>query len=183
MDQLLEKFSNTLRQERPGKMSIWSAFPGGKLIFDSDIHGGDSNEAFYSRILGKKELYILNFDQNGNAFGVFIKSVVNSTECWIEDKNHFLISFNSSERMTSPKRWFPKGDNTEYALYVYKDDNRLYTVGGFGYGYFTICKTNMNASYCMNLSWTYDKMEDTELTGTNHPQFFLTKRIVVLEMK
>ncbi|ELP90497.1 hypothetical protein EIN_018560 [Entamoeba invadens IP1] len=169
-------------EDRVPRQIGWGLLPKGSVLYDSDIYGGTSSDEFTKRIVGKRNLFFFNFDQKGNVFGAYIKSMITGTDVWIEDSNHFIISIDSTEPITSQKHWFPKGRNAKHALMVYKNDpNKLYTVGGFGYGYFTICKTNVCLSHCVNLSWEYKNMEDTDLNGTNHPQYFLTKRILVIE--
>ncbi|KAL7715688.1 TLDc domain-containing protein [Entamoeba marina] len=159
----------------------WSELKQFNVLFDSDVDGNVSNETFNSKVIGKSNLYYINYDEDGNVFGCFVKDEVWKTNEYINGLGWFMFSLNSNERIKNPKRWLPK-QSCDEGFILYEKHVSYYAIGNSGWNDFCVCKINQKSSWCDNISKAFKGLGNSDLTGSRFPNLFSVKRIVVIQM-
>ncbi|EMD49194.1 Hypothetical protein EHI5A_107940 [Entamoeba histolytica KU27] len=168
----------------------WSALKKCNLIYDSSIN---CYEEFRRSVICRSNLFFINFDDQGNVFGAFVKKQITKINVFVKDKDHFLFSLNANGRIVTPIRFLPKKNQYDCAVTIFaevskkekKNDTRLYQIGSFelGRGSMGIRAIGEKKSDCCHLSQSYEGIQNLTLTGTNHPAEFTTRRVIVVQME
>ncbi|ELP92778.1 hypothetical protein EIN_372000 [Entamoeba invadens IP1] len=169
-------------------LAEWSGTTDGTVVYDSNVDSKLARE-FYSSVLNKTNIYIINIDERGYIFGSYFEKVIDKMDVWFYDEKHFIFSLDSKGLFPAPTRWNSKlGEQGGIRLYD-KDMNKLYEVGngefwsGVRFGYFTIADINVKNSFNNNISFRYDNIKNTDLNGLNSPNStFSVERIIVVQM-
>ena len=125
--------------------------------------------------MNHNQLYFIVIDSNNNVFGHYHSSVINKIDSDIYDSNMFIFTLNNNGRCEI-KKFDNKNGNTYTCIYK---DNDYYEC----YGYY-INKIDTNDSFIdSSIENCYSGIEKTTLTGNYNPNYFTTKRIIVIQMK
>ena len=127
--------------------------------------------------MNHNQLYFIIIDSKNNVFGHYHSSVIDKINNWIYDSNIFIFTLNSNGRCEIKK--FNNKNGNEAYTYIYKDNNYYYSC--YGYAIYQI-DTN-NSSINSDIEKYYSGIENTTLTGNYYPNYFTTKRIIVIQMK
>ncbi|ELP94069.1 hypothetical protein EIN_183860 [Entamoeba invadens IP1] len=150
------------------------------LLYDSKKDEG-SNKTFNTSVMHKTNVFIINIDENGHFFGVFVKKPMTLDNGFNEDRDHFIFALNGEGRK-SPEMWRMK--TTEFGgIKLIRDDDILYEVGTCD-GSFEIYKIGIKESKCNMLGMVYNGMSDKDLNGTNwiRKQKFAVSRVIALQI-
>ena len=146
------------------------------VLYDSDIDGKDSS-IFRNKIINHNQLYFIIIDSNDNVFGHYHSGVINKIDSRIYDSNIFMFTLNNNGRC-GIKKFDNKGGDDAYT-YIYNSDNYYYCYDGYD-----ICQIDTNNSFIFDYIENYfSGIEKTILTGNYFPDYFTTKRIIVIQMK
>ena len=132
--------------------------------------------------MNHNQLYFIIIDSKNNVFGHYHSSVIDKINNWIYDSNIFIFTLNSNGRCEI-KKFNNKNVNNAYTC-IYNDNNYY----GCGYGYGNNCygiyqiDTN-NSRINSSIENYFSGIEKTILTGNYNPNYFTTKRIIVIQMK
>ncbi|KAL7715424.1 TLDc domain-containing protein [Entamoeba marina] len=154
----------------------WSNLNEFTLLFDSDIHGFVNNKEFSSYLLNKKNLYIINFDEDGNVFGGYVNSRITDSRSFITDENAFVFSLLRNGVVKNSKyNIIPSSKNESFAL--------VGSLGFYVFGKIDIAVKQLgdNAAFCKQASFNYNG-EEFPFTDHQFPNTFKLLRIVVVEM-
>ena len=119
---------------------------------------------------GKQNIAIIGFTKVGDVFGGFFSVAVTAQNEWIDDLNIFAFSFESHGRCMTPQRVVGRnGLKMKANLKFYKNSNRFvaFCVGDDFVGAFFLLGDEKSHSYCENMSWGFEGIQDTTLTGKN----------------
>lgn len=126
--------------------------------------------------MNHNQLYFIIIDSNDNVFGHYHSSVIDKIRSNIYDSNIFIFTLYNNGR-SEIKKFDNKGGNNAYTC-IY-NDNSYYDC----YGY-SINQIDINDSYIVNsIEDRFSGIEKTTLTGNYYPNYFTTKRIIVIQMK
>ena len=157
------------------KLEEWSGKKYSSVLYDSDIDGKDSS-IFRNKILNHNQLCFIAIDSNDNVFGHYHPGVIDKINGWIYDNNIFIFTLNSNGR-SGVKKFNGKHGNTYTWIY---NGNDYY---GCSWGY-DIYQIDTNRSGISDYIVDYfEGIETTTLTGNCIPDYFTTKRVIVIEMK
>ncbi|KAL7713221.1 hypothetical protein QTN25_009281 [Entamoeba marina] len=168
----------------------WSNCTSGSVLYDSD-RDGQSNECFNEKVIGKSNIFFINFDEFGNIYGTFVKKSLtkHNTRCidhyFNPDNDHFIFSLRTDGK-SQPTCWYlKKSPNGRSGIYLYnnevKNNNCLYVVGQLGF--MTIAKSTVEESDFYKLSNEYEDMNDFDLNGRNGwNERFIVDRVLVIQM-
>ncbi|BFU19283.1 trichohyalin, putative [Entamoeba histolytica] len=149
------------------------------ILFDSDIDNWNKNTSvFDQRIMNKEHIIIIIEDEDGNKFGGYIHSKIESAREWINDSQSFVFSLESKGRIEGMKKFDIK--QPQYAFILHnQSDNYLF---GIGYDIGVFKENNKTKSHCNQRSFKYEGIKNA-LCGNKFPNRFTPKRIIVIEMK
>ena len=169
----------------------WSDMIFQDVIFDSE-HNNWSLETseFDDIILDKNNVIFLFEDTNGNLFGGFIGSKINSIRSdekgkiignIIGDINSFVFSLRSNGRLKEPEKFMIKPENNHYAFQLRnKKCKDLFTIG---FNDIRIMKKDFkNECYCEQFDFDYNGKENV-LIGNEGNNYFELQRFQVFQMK
>jgi len=125
--------------------------------------------------MNHNQLYFIIIDSNDNVFGHYHSSFINKIGSNIYDSNIFIFTLNSNGRCGIKKFNNKNGNNAYTCIY---NGNNYYGCGGY-----YINQIDTNRSYIGNIEDCYSGIEKTTLTGNYYPNYFTTKRIIVIQMK
>ena len=161
----------------------WSGKEVDRVIYDSEIDGEEST-IFRSRILNHNYLYFIFVDSDNNVFGHYLPCTINrfgykdSSKQLIDD-NIFVFSLYSNGRCKT-SRYLSNNKGT--FVYIYNNNNYCFCGGGyFGYRINEIGERSSSIDYGM--SQCFKELNPCIFTGSCVPNRFVTKRIIVIEMK
>ena len=172
----LQQYPNILTQFKE-----WKSSSDGQIIFDSRAQNwSKSTSEFTTTLKGKKKIFIVINDMDGNIFGGFISKEITNENEWITDDNAFLFTIESNQRIAHPTKYPIKAEKAEHAFIMFGDDFDL--LFQFGYGYdIVVCKQdhlqNLNSGV-NETSFDFQKIKNPLITGKT----FVPMRIVVIEM-
>ncbi|KAL7717254.1 TLDc domain-containing protein [Entamoeba marina] len=155
------------------KLKEWSGKQICSIIFDSDIDGDGTNNVLMNKVMNKKNLYFISFDNENNVFGGYVDITIDTTGLYTTDPNSFTFSLIRNGKMKNIK-YNIKNDHQLYAFYLRPNDF-FYTFGGSHD--ILVYKIGNSNSHCDPYSYEYN--------GEKHPFvdnfYFITKRILVLK--
>ncbi|KAL7722967.1 TLDc domain-containing protein [Entamoeba marina] len=160
------------------KLKEWCGTKKCSVIFDSTTDGDGSNDGLNNKIIGKKNLCFISFDDNHNVFGGYVDTLINKTYEFITDPNAFLFSLKRNGKV-SDKIYPIRSTKHNKAFYLYSNDDRLYYFGNGGD--ISISKVDYLNSWCDPNSYEYNNQENT-FVDCNYPNHFDIKRLIVLQM-
>ena len=158
------------------KLEEWSGKKYSSVLYDSDIDGKDCS-IFRNKIMNHNQLCFIAIDSNDNVFGHYHPGVIDKIypNCNY-DNNIFIFTLNSNGR-SGVKKFNRKNGYTCTGIY---NNNDYY---GCGYGYY-IRQIDTNGSYINDdIVYFFEGIETTTLTGNCLPDYFTTKRVIIIEMK
>ncbi|EKE39280.1 hypothetical protein ENU1_134920 [Entamoeba nuttalli P19] len=175
---------NFLPSHQMTQIEMWSRKKAGNVVFDSKTDEWDKDTSVFDKnIMYREHLMIIITDTEGNRFGGYINSYINGTGYWINDPNAFVFSLESKGR----KRGMMKFDIKEPQDAFYLCNQSSDWLFGFGkdnesgYDIGVYKESNKAISYCHQHSYDYNSLSNA-LCGKQHPEHFIPKRIIVIEM-
>ena len=161
----------------------WTGKSRATIVFDSTvdefIHDG-----LFNKVKGKRNIAIVGFTTDGDVFGGFFSLAVTELWRWIYDRNIFAFSFESHGRCMTPQRFVVNEMLKEKAnLRFFKNDNYGF-VAVWASGYDGLYLGNERSdSYCCDMSFGFEGIEDTTLTGKtgnyNGPYHHCTRLVAI----
>ena len=125
--------------------------------------------------MNHNQLYFIIIDSKNNVFGHYHSSVIDKINNWIYDSNIFIFTLNSNGRCEIKKF---NNKNVNNAFTYIDNDNNYYCNG------YDIYQIDTNNSFInSDIENYYSGIEKTILTGNYYPNYFTTKRIIVIQMK
>ncbi|KAL7718253.1 TLDc domain-containing protein [Entamoeba marina] len=183
-DKQLEKIGQSLYY-----LQQWSNKKNYSIIFDSKIDGDGSNDVLRKKILNKRNLYFIHFDNDNNVFGGYINEPILEKENGVNrDFKAFVFSLQQDNVIINQQFYYPQGFHSCNTLYLYSMKNVLYNFGGSDIVVYPI---NDNHSRCVPKSFDYSVEESLlEMVGfyttkrclKDSKDEFVINRIVILEM-
>ena len=151
------------------------------VVFDSDRDGMERS-SFVASVVGRSNVMLVVFDDAGNVFGAFAKSLVKRAGKWVKDKGWFVCSFASRGVPVQPQRWARKRDDVTdpKRAFLLNDDpasGNWVSVGDFPCG---IRIGSHNWNHCRSLSLLFDGIGDLTLSGNTFPTPFVLRRLIVV---
>ena len=125
--------------------------------------------------MNHNQLYFIIIDSKNNVFGHYHSSVIDEIGNNIYDSNIFIFTLNSNGRCEIKKF---NNKNVNNAFTYIDNDNNYYCNG------YDIYQIDTNNSFInSDIENYYSGIEKTILTGNYYPNYFTTKRIIVIQMK
>ncbi|KAL7712391.1 TLDc domain-containing protein [Entamoeba marina] len=180
----IDDFQNEIEIMSIGKsLSIlenWCNLSNSNIVYDSD-RDNIENKTLINKIIGRDNLYFINFDDEGNIFGGFIHSKITATfpSCMI-DPNAFVFSL-SKNGIQNPKRFMIHKKYADSAFWLNSEDgDYLYCFGNDVF----IFRIGDHSSYCGEFHFDYEGISPalTNKHGWRVDQRFSVERIVVIQM-
>ena len=178
-------------------------------LFDSEIDNWKMNTSLFDqKIFGKEKLVFVVEDTEKNIFGVFVNKRIDNYRItkkqpieedkkekksdtyfqqWegerITDRNAFLFSLRSNERLEKPMTFLIKKKLKDWAFKLYKQDwGTLFSMGGGND--ISLKKENFKTKcYCKQQSFDYQGKENVLVGNEGKENTFEVKRIQVWQMK
>ncbi|KAL7718480.1 TLDc domain-containing protein [Entamoeba marina] len=163
------------------KMKEWSGKQHYNIIFDSKIDGDGSNNVLSDKVINKKNLYFIHFDNRQNIYGGYVNELIDGYDEDINDPNAFVFSLKRNNQNTL-KKYSIKQDQHHYAFYINSKQDLLYNFGSDD----NICKDITTSkvgdpgSYCNPYSYEYNGENKPLSDDTNNE--FTVERILVIQM-
>ncbi|KAL7714419.1 TLDc domain-containing protein [Entamoeba marina] len=164
------------------KMKEWSGKQHYNIIFDSKIDGDGSNNVLGDKVMNKKNLYFIHFDNRQNIYGGYVNELIDGYRKDINDPNSFVFSLKRNNQNTL-KKYLIKQDQHHHAFYLCSNYKVLYSFGstnGSTCDDITTLKVGDPQSYCKPYSYEYN--------GENKPlsddgkKGLTVERILVIQM-
>ena len=160
------------------KLELWCGSKYGSVLYDSEVDG-KKPEIFRKKVMGHKQLYFLVVDDKENVFGHYHPSKISGYENTI-DSGIFVVTLNNNGRC-GIKKFLTKsyqGDNPfTHILY-----NPLSIQDDFYFcNFYEIHGIGLKTSGVFYVNDYLKGISCTTLTGST--DFFITTRVMVLEMK
>ncbi|KAL7712291.1 TLDc domain-containing protein [Entamoeba marina] len=160
------------------KLREWSKKQNCSVLFDSKIDGDGGNDVLLNKVINKRNLYFISFDNENNVFGGYVDTIINKTNSFITDPNAFTFSLMRNNDKKNNK-YEIKNNNQQYAFYLFSNKDDMY---GFGGGNaIHVGKINNSNSYCTSYSFEYTG-DQHPFVDKNYPTQFAMKRILVIQM-
>ncbi|KAL7715601.1 TLDc domain-containing protein [Entamoeba marina] len=172
----LKQFNNSVNA-----LLEWSGKDSFIILFDSDLDG-DGKKILSKKVINKKNLYFISFDNENNIFGGYMNEIIYDTDCSIGDPNAFIFSLIRNGTVINKKYSIMKSEERR-VLNVRSYSNILYQFG-FGCYYLQsdIIATSINYEsryYCLPTSYKYNEEQQPLRDCSN---LYSMTRILVLEM-
>ena len=163
----------------------WTGKGSATIIFDSTVDEF-TDQGLFDKVKGKANIALVGFTTDGDVFGGFYNVAVTEQNRYFFDPNMFIFSFESHGRCETPKRFDVKAEERgKRYVRFYKDNSngRFVDIGGFA-GCFYL-GNEKSRTWCYNLSYGYEGIEDTTLTGkpNGYPNFHHCTRIVAIQLE
>ena len=163
-----------------------------EVIFNSDFCDWSVNTStFDMHLFNRSNIVIRVEDIEGNIFGGFIKSKINSLRYEenntvlgnvIDDKNSFVFSLKSNGRLDNPEKFVIKQEYADWAFQLYRSDEKyLFSIGG-GEDISIKKKEMKSNNFCKQIVYDYKGKENVLIgkEGVENP--FTVKQIQVWQM-
>ncbi|KAL7714422.1 TLDc domain-containing protein [Entamoeba marina] len=162
-------------------MKEWSGKQHYNIIFDSKIDGDGSNNVLGNKVMNKKNLYFIHFDNRQNIYGGYVNELIGGYSKLINDPNSFVFSLKRNNQNTL-KKYLIKQNQHHHAFSLCSNFKVLYY---FGYDDnncrdITTFKVGDPHSYCLPYSYEYNGENKPLSDGTNNK--FTVERILVIQM-
>ena len=143
----------------------WTGKSDVKVLYDSTVDEFVANAVFQA-VKGRRNIAIVACTTEGDVFGGFYTVAVTQQSQAFYDPNIFVFSFESHGRCMTPQRFTLKRVFKKRAfMFFYRNrfEGRFLDFGvgdcGFGLG------DEQAPTCCWCVSWVFDGMDDTTLTG------------------
>ncbi|KAL7715609.1 TLDc domain-containing protein [Entamoeba marina] len=170
----LEQFNMSIQS-----LFEWSGKQNYNIIFDSDLDG-DGKGVLENKVIHKRNLYFISFDNENNIFGGYVDTIINKTGR-ITDPNAFVFSLIKNGKMKNIK-YNIKNNQQKNVFCLNSNYVYLYLFGRYdGEGRDILTpKIGFNSEYiCKPVCYEYNG-EQQPLR--NNTRYYTMKRILVLEM-
>ena len=154
----------------------WSGYHDFDIIFDSNRDNATSPDVFSQGLAGKSNLCFIVSTTKGELFGGIVSSKI-TPGVWIDDKDSFVFSLESNDRLKKPEHYMIKSELSANSFYLPSEGNYLFVFGNFD-----IAVSDFSSSSPSKYNQkTFDyQSEDNILVGEST---FYQKRLLVLQMK
>ena len=153
----MERCVNALKQ--------WTGKTMATTIYDSTVDEFTADGLFV-KVKGKPNIALVGFTEDGDAFGGFYSVAVSEFSKTFLDPTIVVFSFESHGRCETPQRFVPKEGMKDCACVMFCMNDRdgfvrfgVFSAGGFWLG------DESSKSFCQDLSFSFEELEDTTLTG------------------
>ncbi|KAL7718470.1 TLDc domain-containing protein [Entamoeba marina] len=164
------------------KMKEWSGKHHYSIIFDSKIDGNGSNNVLRDKVINKKNIYFIHFDNRQNICGGYVNELIDVYNEDINDLNAFVFSLKRNNQNTF-KKYSIKQNQHHYAFCLCPNQNVLYSFGsdnGISCEDITTFKVGDPQSYCNPYTYEYNGENKPLFDGNNNR--FTIERILVIQM-
>ncbi|KAL7714424.1 TLDc domain-containing protein [Entamoeba marina] len=164
------------------KMKEWSGKQHYNIIFDSKIDGDGSNNVLRDKVMNKKNLYFIHFDNHQNIYGGYVNELIDKYNKRINDPNSFVFSLKRNNQNTF-KKYLIKQNQHQNAFKLCANRDLLYYFGstdGISCRDITTFKVGDPHSYCLPYSYEYNGENKPLSDSTNNK--FTVERILVIQM-
>ncbi|KAL7714425.1 TLDc domain-containing protein [Entamoeba marina] len=165
------------------KMKEWSGKQHYNIIFDSKIHGNGSNNVLGDKVMNKKNLYFIHFDNRQNIYGGYVNELIDGYFKFINDPNAFVFSLKRNNQNTL-KKYSIKQNQHHHAFSLCSNQDLLYYFGITDDSKctdITTLKIGDPHSYCDPYSYEYNGENKPLSDGSDN--IFTVERILVIQMK
>ncbi|KAL7721185.1 TLDc domain-containing protein [Entamoeba marina] len=147
----------------------WCGLNQYNIIFDSDI---DGNVVLNMKIMNRKHLYFIHFDDYGNIFGGYVNVTIDTTDDYITDPKAFVFSLFRNNELSQNKYCIENIITRLLLLNCNRD--MLYS---FGQGDISISLNKLSS--CIPTSFNYSR---TQYPLTSNMTGISIERLCILEM-
>ncbi|KAL7718296.1 TLDc domain-containing protein [Entamoeba marina] len=158
----------------------WSGKQNYKIIFDSYVDGNGEG-VVEKRVIHKRYLYFIHFDNQNNVFGGYVNNQIYVTGGFTKDSNAFVFSLIRNGRITNIKYNIMRG-HEQCAFWLNTNYKYLYGFGRNNDDY-DICvpKIGYGSDYkCTPVDYeNYGEQQPLR----NYARNYRMRRIIILEMK
>ncbi|KAL7720464.1 TLDc domain-containing protein [Entamoeba marina] len=173
-DAKLGQFENSIKP-----LIKWSGKQNYNIIFDSDV-AGNCVEVLPTKLMNKKNLYFIIFDNQNNVFGGYINVIIGKKNSFIKDPTAFVFSLIRNEKVKNMKYDIKKSQQN-YAFYLFSSNDLLFQFGYYtGYCDIVIPKIGYVSIWC-NCPNSYENNGEKQPLRDN-TNGFSVDRLLVLEM-
>ncbi|KAL7720443.1 TLDc domain-containing protein [Entamoeba marina] len=161
----------------------WSGKQKCSVIFDSKIDGDGGNNVLMNKVIKKKNLYFITFDNQNNVFGGYVDTIINKTNSWIIDPNAFTFSLLRNGNLKNSK-YVIKANHEKFGFHLWADRPILLYCFGSGDGnshdVFVFKTGNKSGKYYFKpWSFNYNGEGQPLRDGTSN---YTIERVIVLQM-
>ena len=167
----------------------WTGKARATIVFDSTVDEFTHN-GFFNSVKGRPNIALVATTTDGDVFGGFYTVAVKEQDEDFTDPNMFVFSFESHGRCTTPQRFFVKGEVKDEAFVRFwmDDFNGFVEFGVFGIGGGFWLGDERSESYCWNMSYAFEGLENTTLTGNNNtywrdPPHHHCSRLIAIQLE
>ena len=145
----------------------WTGKTRATIVYDSTVDPF-TNDGLFNNVKGKRNIALVATTTDGDVFGWFYNVAVTKQWKFFGDPTIFAFSFESHGRCKTPQRFFVKERLKENANVLFDKDDTNGFVGFYTFGYAWFCLgTERSNSYCDKMSWVFEGLENTTMTGKN----------------
>ena len=177
----INQLNQIITNEEINQIQQWTKKQIGEIIFSSTIDDWKTETSIFDqKLLNKNNIIIIIEDTEGNKFGGYISSTIDKCNSYISDKNAFLFSLQSNERLSGMKRFEIKDSQKAFYLGSSSDVDLF----GMGSGY-DLClrKENTKSQCCCYQSYSfYYNGSSNALVGKSPFNTITLKQFHVLQM-
>ena len=163
-------------------LKAWTGKTTASVVYDSKVDQF-TDDGLFQAVKGKPNVAIITTTTDGDVFGGFYSVAVTDQDRVFFDPNLFLFSFESHGRCMTPKKFDVKEKSKDDAgVMFYKNDSDGWFVtfdGGSGCFYLGNEKSR---TFCVDLYWGFEGIEDTKLTGKKYPENFTCTRLLAIQL-
>ena len=155
------------------KLEEWCGYQMNSVLYDSERDGKDGS-TFRQKILHHDKLYFIVIDSENNVFGHYHPTLIEQADTQYISNGIFIFTLNSNGR-SEVRRYTSTSEQTY--TYIWSDNdyykcNYDYMINSIGYK-----KSYISTS----IRDTFNNITINTLTG--QPNYFITTRIVIIQMK
>ena len=169
------RYANTLKG--------WTGKTTASVIYDSTVDEFTDDGLFY-KVKGRPNIAIIATTSDGDVFGGFYSVAVTEQDEDFHDPNMFIFSFESHGRCMTPQRFVVKvelrGDAGVRFFKNYFEGWFVAFDGGAG-GFFL--GNEKSRTWCSTLSFAFEGIENTTLTGNTFPKRFTCCRLIAIQLE
>ena len=169
----VEGYANTLKE--------WTWRSTATVIYDSTVDEF-TDECLFQAVKGRQDIAIVATTTDGDVFGGFYYMAVTRQDEWHYDVNMFIFSFESHGRCETPQMFDETRGDAGVEFFKNDASGRFVEFYGGCGGRFSL-GNEKSTTMCNNLSRGFKNIEDTTLTGTNHPEKFTCTRLVAIQFE
>ena len=164
-------YTSTLQQ--------WAGKTTASVVYDSTVDEF-TDEGLFQKVSGLRNVAIVATTTDGDVFGGFYSVAVTKHDTFFEDPKMFIFSFESRGRCKTPQRFESNGrwvEDVTVEFFKKDSDGWFVSFGCCGGGFYL--GNEMSDTFCNNVSWGFENIEDTTLTGTNQEKFTCARLVAI----